>query len=68
MDRLIEMLNYAEEVYSSDELEAVYSSDIITNQMLDGEYRIILKLRKFVRNKIEEQEEALKNYEGGITD
>lgn len=68
MNLLLDMIKYAKDIYDSDCMEAVYSSDIITEDMLNGEYRLLRKLERYVDKIIEEQEAELKNYEGGMTD
>lgn len=68
MNLLLDMIKYAKDIYDSDCMEAVYSSDIVTEDMLNGEYRLLRKLERYVDKLIEEQEEVLKNYEGGMTD
>ena len=68
MNLLLDMIKYAKEIYDNDCMEAVYSSDIITEDMLNGEYRILRKLERYVDELIEDQEAELKKYEGGRTD
>lgn len=69
MNLLLEMLEVAKSVYDNDVMTYTqYGSDTISDQMLDGEYKVLRKLERYVDQKIKEQEEALKEYKGGITD